>query len=40
VVWQMINGERNPVALGKNIDLRGQQLLHNILDELGKLDLH
>ena len=36
----MINGERNPDVLGKNMDLRGQQLLHNILDELGKLDLH
>lgn len=36
----MINGERNPDILGKQMDLRGQQLLHNILDELGKLDLH
>ena len=36
----MINGERNPDVLGKNMDLRGQQLLHNILDELGKLDQH
>lgn len=36
----MINGERNPEVLGKNMDLRGQQLLNNILEELGKLDLH
>ena len=36
----MINGERNPEVLGRHMDLRGQQLLHNILDELGKLDLH
>ncbi len=36
----MINGERNPEVLGRNMDLRGQQLLHNILDELGRLDLH
>lgn len=36
----MINGERNPDVLGRNMDLRGQQLLHNILDELGRLDIH
>jgi len=36
----MINGERNPEILGRNMDMRGKQLLHNILEELGKLDLH
>lgn len=36
----MINGERDPDVLGKHMDLRGQQLLHNILEELGKLELH
>ena len=36
----MINGERNPDVLGKGMDIRGQQLLHNILDELGKLECH
>lgn len=36
----MINGERDPDVLGKNMDARGQQLLLNILDELGKLTSH
>lgn len=36
----MINGERNPDVLGKGMDIRGQQLLHNILDELGKQECH
>ena len=34
----MINGERNPDLLGRNMDTRGRQLLHNILDELAGLD--
>lgn len=36
----MISGERDPDILGKSMDLRGQQLLHNILEELAKLELH
>jgi len=36
----MINGERDPEVLGRNMDTRGRQLLLNILEELGKLDLH
>jgi len=36
----MINGERDPNRLSKNMDVRGQQLLLTILDELGKLDIH
>lgn len=36
----MINGERDPERLGKHLDTRGRQLLYNILEELGKLELH
>ncbi|WP_078121682.1 hypothetical protein [Thiosocius teredinicola] len=36
----MINGERDPDRLCANMDARGQQLVLQILDELGKLDLH
>lgn len=39
-VRPMINGERDPDKLGKNMDVRGRQLLHNILEELGKLSSH
>jgi len=34
----MLNGERNPEVLGRNLDVRGQQLLHNILEELAQLE--
>ncbi len=33
----MINGERDPAVLARGMDTRGQQLLHNILEELEKL---
>ena len=33
----MINGERDPAVLARSMDTRGQQLLHNILEELEKL---
>ena len=40
VIRPMINGERNPEVLCERMDTRGQQLILQILDELGKLDLH
>ena len=40
VIRPMINGERNPERLCERMDTRGQQLVLQILDELGKLDLH
>jgi hypothetical protein len=36
----MINGERDPDRLCSRLDARGQQLVLQILGELGKLDLH
>ena len=36
----LINGERNPEVLCERLDTRGQQLVLQILEELGKLDLH
>ena len=36
----MINGERDPDRLCAKLDVRGQQLVLQILDELGKRDLH
>ena len=36
----MINGERDPDRLCARLDVRGQQLVLQILDELGKRDLH
>lgn len=36
----MINGERDPEKLCSRLDIRGQQLVLQILEELGKLDLH
>lgn len=40
LIRPMINGERNPDKLCAGMDARGQQLILQILDELGKLDLH
>jgi hypothetical protein len=40
VIRPLINGERNPDRLCQGMDTRGQQLVLQILDELGKLDLH
>jgi len=40
VIRPMINGERDPDKLCENMDTRGQQLVLQILTELGKLDLH
>ena len=40
VIRPMINGERDPEKLCTRLDTRGRQLVLQILDELGKLDLH
>jgi hypothetical protein len=36
----MINGERDPDVLGEGMDARGRNLLHNIIEELAKLEHH
>ena len=40
VIRPLINGERDPDRLCARLDARGQQLVLQILDELGKLGLH
>lgn len=40
IIRPMINGERDPDKLIANMDARGGQLTLQILDELGKLDIH
>jgi hypothetical protein len=40
VIRPLINGERDPDILCARLDTRGRQLVLQILDELGKLDLH
>lgn len=40
VIRPLINGERDPDKLCDRLDTRGRQLVLQILDELGKLDLH
>lgn len=40
VIRPMINGERDADKLCERMDTRSQQLVLQILDELGKLDLH
>jgi hypothetical protein len=40
VIRPMINGERDPEKLCAKMDTRGQQLVLQILDELGKRELH
>jgi hypothetical protein len=40
VIRPMINGERDPGKLCSKMDARGRQLVLQILDELGKRDLH
>ena len=40
VIRPLINGERNADKLCSNLDTRSQQLVLQILDELGKRDLH
>ncbi|MCG6965938.1 MAG: hypothetical protein LJE59_05470 [Chromatiaceae bacterium] len=40
VIRPLINGERDPDKLCARLDVRGQQLVLQILEELGKMDLH
>jgi hypothetical protein len=40
VIRPLINGERDPDRLCARLDTRGQQLVLQILDELGRLELH
>ena len=40
VIRPMINGERDADKLCSRLDARGRQLVVQILEELGKLDLH
>lgn len=40
VIRPLINGERNPDTLCARLDARGQQLVLQILDELGRLNRH
>ena len=38
IIRPLINGERNPDRLCKDMDARGEQLVLNILNELGRLE--
>ena len=40
VIRPLINGERDPDKLCARLDARGQHLVLQILDELGRLELH
>ena len=40
IIRPLINGERDPDVLCARLDARGRQLVLQILDELGKLELH
>lgn len=40
VIRPLINGERDPQRLSKGMDAQGERLVHDILDELGKLEGH
>ncbi|MBK5932168.1 hypothetical protein [Halochromatium salexigens] len=40
VIRPMINGERNPEQLTQGMDSQGQQLVLDILDELGRVEQH
>jgi hypothetical protein len=40
VIRPMINGERDPDKLCERLDTRGQQLVLQILEELGRRELH
>jgi hypothetical protein len=40
LVRRLLNGERNAAALERGLSLRTRQLLHSILEELGRLDRH
>jgi hypothetical protein len=40
LIRPLINGERDPDRLCERLDTRGRQLVLQILEELGRLDLH
>jgi hypothetical protein len=40
LVRRLVNGERDAGALGRGLSVRTRQLLHSILEELGRLDRH
>lgn len=40
VIRPMINGERNPEQLAKEMDSQGRRLVLDILEELGRLERH
>jgi hypothetical protein len=40
VIRPLINGERDPERLTRGMDAQGRQLLHEMLDELAKLEQH
>ena len=40
LVRRLLNGERNAAALERGLSVRTRQLLHSILEELGRLDRH
>ncbi len=40
IIRPLINGERDPDRLCAKLDARGQQLVLNLLEELGRLELH
>jgi hypothetical protein len=40
LVRRLLNGERNAAALERGLSVRTRQLLHGILEELGRLDRH
>jgi hypothetical protein len=40
LVRRLVNGERNAATLERGLSIRTRQLLHSILEELGRLDRH
>jgi hypothetical protein len=40
LVRRLVNGERDAGTLGRGLSVRTRQLLHSILEELGRLDRH
>ncbi len=40
IIKKMIDGERNPEILAKDMGMQGESLVTSILEELGKLQLH
>lgn len=40
IIRPLINGERDPNRLCKGMDANGEQLVRDILSELGRLEAH